>query len=229
MDLGISSISETLTKMGDMAQKSLEVALESYFKEIASRKNVFELSEKLKSFEDQIGDIAVELVAQYQPVATDLRFIRASMEIAYLFWRCGRYSYDIADTVEEFGPPPNCDKTTVREISSLVLRIFKLSLGSLHFRDETKVIELYEMDSTVDTLYRKYLREVIEKNSSNSNNNNYNNYNNKMNDINSWNTQSKCVICNTLVLRFLERISDHACYLGDCIFYLVLGASSPRK
>jgi phosphate transport system protein len=143
------------------------------------------------------------------------------MEIAYLFWRCGRYSYDIADTVEEFGPPPNCDKTTVMEISSLVLRIFKLSLGSLHFRDETKVIELYEMDSTVDTLYRKYLREVIENNS--------NNNNNKMNDINSWNSQSKCVICNTLVLRFLERISDHACYLGDCIFYLVLGASSPRK
>jgi phosphate transport system protein len=217
MDVGISSINETLTKMGDMGQKSIDVALESYFKDIASRKNVFELSEKLKSFEDQIGDIAVELIAQYQPVATDLRFIRASMEIAYLFWRCGRYSYDIADTVEEFGPPPNCDKTTVSEISSIVLGIYKLSLQSLHLRDETKVIELYEMDSTVDTLYRKYLREVIENNNNNTNN------------TNSWNTRSKCVICNTLVLRFLERISDHACYLGDCIFYLVVGASSPRK
>src|SRR5262245_63436724 len=119
MDLGVTSVSETLTEMGDTAQRSLQMALDSYFQNRGSRKKVFELSDKLWSLEDEVGDISTELVARYQPVAKDLRFIRASMEIAYIFWRTGRYSYDIVSTIEELAPGPDCDKTAVIEMSSL--------------------------------------------------------------------------------------------------------------
>jgi phosphate transport system protein len=85
MDLGISSVSENLSEMGNMAQQSLQIALDSYVQNNGSRKKVFELNEKLRSLEDEVGDIATEIVARYQPVAKDLRFIRASMEIAYIF------------------------------------------------------------------------------------------------------------------------------------------------
>jgi phosphate transport system protein len=128
MDLGISSVSETLIEMGEMAQRSLQISLDSYFLDTGPRKKVFELSEKLRSLEDDIGDIAVELVARYQPVAKDLRFIRASMEIAYIFWRFGRYSYDIIDTIEALRPTSDCDKTSVMEMSYIVRRVMELSL-----------------------------------------------------------------------------------------------------
>jgi phosphate transport system protein len=85
MDLGIFSVSENLSEMGNMAQRSLQIALDSYVQNNGSRKKVFELNEKLRSLEDEVGDIATEIVARYQPVAKDLRFIRASMEIAYIF------------------------------------------------------------------------------------------------------------------------------------------------
>lgn len=212
MDLGISSVSENLSEMGNMAQRSLQIALDSYVQNNGSRKKVFELNEKLRSLEDEVGDIATEIVARYQPVAKDLRFIRASMEIAYIFWRFGRYSYDIIDTVDELHTGLDCNKTAVMEMSSFVLKAMELSLLSLRTRDETIVEKLYELDSTVDTLYRKYLRDTI-------------NANNKYN----WKVHSRCVICNILILRYLERISDHACYLGDCVSYLVTGLSSPRR
>ena len=170
------------------------------------------MNEKLRSLEDEVGDIATEIVARYQPVAKDLRFIRASMEIAYIFWRFGRYSYDIIDTVDELHIGLDCNKTAVMEMSSFVLKAMELSLLSLRTRDETIVEKLYELDSTVDTLYRKYLHDTINAN---------NQYN--------WNVRSRCDICNILILRYLERISDHACYLGDCVFYLVTGLSSPRR
>ena len=93
VDVGICSINEILAQMGNIAQKSLEAAVDSYLKSDRSRKLVFDLSEKLNRLEDEIGDIAVELIAQYQPIATDLRFIRASLEIAYLLWRCGRHTF----------------------------------------------------------------------------------------------------------------------------------------
>jgi phosphate transport system protein len=212
MDLGISSVSETLAEMGDMAQRSLQIALDSYFQNNGSRKKVFEFSEKLRSLEDEVGDIATELVARYQPVAKDLRFIRASMEIAYIFWRSGRYSYDIVNTIEELPTGSDCDKTAVMEMSYPVQKAMELALSSLRTRDETIVEKLYELDSTVDTLYRKFLRNTI---------NSDNQYN--------WRVRSRCDICNILILRYLERISDHACYLGDCVSYMVTGLSSPRR
>jgi phosphate transport system protein len=211
MDLGISSLSEILTEMGDTAQRSLQVAIDSYFQNNGSRKKVFEFSEKLRSLEDEVGDIATEIVARYQPVAKDLRFIRASMEIAYIFWRSGRYSYDIVNTIEELPTDTDCDKTAVMEMSYLVQKAMELGLSSLGTRDETIVERLYELDSTVDILYRKYLRNTIDSD----------------NQFN-WRVRSRCDIRNILILRYLERISDHACYLGDCVSYLVTGLSSPR-
>ncbi|MGA6921290.1 MAG: hypothetical protein WBY22_00025, partial [Nitrososphaeraceae archaeon] len=56
MDLGISSVSENLSEMGNMAQRSLQIALDSYFQNNRSRKKVFELNEKLRSLEDEVGD-----------------------------------------------------------------------------------------------------------------------------------------------------------------------------
>jgi phosphate transport system protein len=212
MDLGMSSLGETLVEMGDMSQRSLQIALDCYFNDAGSRKKVFELSEKLRSLEDEIGDIAVELIARYQPVAKDLRFIRASMEIAYIFWRLGRYSYDIIDTIEDLHPGLDCDKTIVLEMSYIVRRIVEISLQCLQTKDETLVKTLYEMDATVDVLYRKCLRGIISEDNRET-----------------WNIQSQCDIRNILILKFLERMSDHACYLGDCVFYLLTGESSPRR
>jgi phosphate transport system protein len=212
MDLGISSVSENLTEMGDMAQRSLQLALDSYFQNNGLRKRVFELCENLRSLEDEVGDIATEIVARYQPVAKDLRFIRASIEIAYIFWRSGRYSYDIVNTIEDIPIDQNCDKTAVLEMSSLVRKAMGLGLSSLRTRNETTVEKLYELDSTVDTLYRRYLHNTINSD--------------KHYD---WGARSRCDIRNILILRYLERISDHACYLGDCVFYLVTGLSSPRR
>jgi phosphate transport system protein len=31
----------------------------------------------------------------------------------------------------------------------------------------------------------------------------------------------RCALASTLVLRYLERIADHACYIGDSVVYIV--------
>jgi phosphate transport system protein len=35
--------------------------------------------------------------------------------------------------------------------------------------------------------------------------------------------QNKCVMCNLLVSRFLERIADHTTYVGESVVYIVTG------
>ena len=42
-------------------------------------------------------------------------------------------------------------------------------------------------------------------------------------------TDMKCTVSGTLILRYLERIADHATYVGDTVLYITSGERSPRK
>ena len=78
------------------------------------------------SIQEEVADVAIELIARYQPVAGDLRFIRSCMEIAYGFSRFGRYSYDIVDVLETMGYIFDCDKVAVLEMAKKVREMILL-------------------------------------------------------------------------------------------------------
>ena len=106
--------------MAKLSESSVSAAIESYDNCTPAKKQIFEWSEKLRGLQEEVGDLAIELIARYQPVATDLRFIRSCMEIAYDFSRFGRYSYDIADVLETMSPISNCDKSHVQQMANTV-------------------------------------------------------------------------------------------------------------
>ena len=135
------------------------------------------------------------------------------MEIAYGFSRFGRYAYDIVEVLETLGPIPDCDKTAVLGMAHTVREMIVLSVQSLDLHDKNTTAKLYQMDDTVDALYRKYLRELIAQ----------------QNDKGKTETDPRCYISGLLILRYLERISDHACYISDSIDYILTGRSSPRR
>ena len=207
--------------MAKLSENSVFTAIQSYQESTLVKKQIFDWSEKLRVLQEEVSDLAIELIARYQPVASDLRFIKSCMEISYGFSRFGRYSYDIVDVLETMGSISNCDKSAVLETAKTVRGMILLSLNALQSRDKNAAEKLYEMDDTVDTQYRKYLRDLItpsqgqekstEKLLMDSNNN------------------PRCYISALLILRYLERISDHACYIGDSVHYIVTGVSSPRR
>jgi phosphate transport system protein len=221
LDLGIDRIHNIIMDMAKLSESSVFTAIESYENGSNVKNQIFEQSEKLRILQEEVADLAIELIARYQPVATDLRFIRSCMEIAYGFSRFGRYSYDIVDVLETMGSISNCDKSAVLEMAKTVREMILLSVYSLQSRDKDAVRKLYQMDDTVDSLYRKYLREAIDsEKKENGDNNEY-----KVGKF----SELRCYISALLILRYLERISDHACYIGDSVNYIVTGFSSPRR
>ena len=211
LDLGLDRIRNIITDMARLSESSVFSALEAYENESNAKKHIFEQSEKLRILQDEVTDLAIELIARYQPVATDLRFIKSCMEIAYGYSRFGRYSYDIVDVLETLGPLSGCNKHAVSEMAITVRKMILLSVNALESRDKTAAQDFYQMDDTVDTLYRKYLRELVSNLSKNSSD------------------EPRCYISNLLILRYLERISDHACYVGDSVYYIITGSLSPRR
>jgi phosphate transport system protein len=213
LDLGIDRIHNIIMDMAKLSESSVLTAMESYEEGTRIKRQIFDWSEKLRTLQEEVADLAIELIARYQPVATDLRFIRSCMEISYGFSRFGRYAYDIVDVLETMGSISDCDKSTVLEMAGTVREMIQLSLHSLRSRDKDAAQKLYQMDDTVDTLYRKYLREIITLKS----------------DQDKRYTEARCYISALLILRYLERISDHACYIADSVHYIATGVSSPRR
>jgi phosphate transport system protein len=67
--------------------------------------------------------------------------------------------------------------------------------------------KLKTMDNVVDEIYRNYLRKITKETGN----------------------DTKCYISGTLVLRYLERIADHAEDVGEAVAYTVTGKRASRK
>jgi phosphate transport system protein len=102
--------------MAKLSEQSVFTSIEAYDNGKNHKRQIFDWSEKLRSLQEETGDLVIESIARFQPVATDLRFLRSCMELAYGFSRFGRYAYDIVDVLETIGPIPACDKTAGRSL-----------------------------------------------------------------------------------------------------------------
>lgn len=196
--------------MGHLSEGLVNIALESYEKGTMLRSQIFEGSEKLRFLQIEVTDFATELIARYQPVARDLRLIQSFMDAAYGFSRFGRYAYDIAEVLDTIGPLPNCDKSQVTSMAKTAKEMIQLSVKSLEKLDKDASVKLYMLDDSVDSMFRNYLKKALTQ-------------------TKKRNFEPRCYVSALLILRYLERISDHACYIGDCVHYIVTGDPSPRR
>ena len=136
-----------------------------------------------------------------------MRFITSSMEISYGFSRLGRYAYDITDILSLYKDLSECDKTDVDRAAKQAAEMIHLSIKAFTERDVMMAGKLKTMDNVVDEIYRSYLRKITKETSS----------------------DMKCYISGTLVLRYLERIADHAEDVGEAVAYTVTGKRASKK
>ncbi|HEY7756754.1 MAG TPA: phosphate uptake regulator PhoU [Nitrososphaeraceae archaeon] len=197
--------------MGYMSEELVNSALESYEKGTMLRAQIFEGSERLRILQIEVTDFATELIARYQPVARDLRFIQSFMDAAYGFTRFGRYAYDIAEVMETIGPLEKCDKSQVSLMAKTAKEMIRLSVKSLEKLDKNASQKLYMLDDSVDSMFRNYLKKALTQTKGRKR------------------IEPRCYASTLLILRYLERISDHACYIGDVVNYVVTGDPSPRR
>lgn len=198
MDMGLSRLQNAIVDMANLAQQSVMKAIEAYAKGERITLEALNRANELSILAAEVEELAVELLARYQPVATDLRFIKSCLEIAYGFSRFGRYAYDIAQVLEIYGDLTECDKSVVQDLSVKVTNMIQTSIESFKARDAKLARSLRDADDQVDKTYLDYNRELSKAPS----------------------IQIRCALASVLVLRYLERIADHACYIGDSVVYI---------
>src|SRR5246127_2733909 len=113
MDIGLEKLRNMVLDMAELSQNTVSTAIDAYVQGRDLRDRIFGWSEELRMLQDEVSELAVEIIARYQPVASDLRFIKSCMEVSYGFSRFGRYAHDISDVVGIFGDLSKCDKTQI--------------------------------------------------------------------------------------------------------------------
>ena len=213
LDLGIERTRDIIGEMSKISEICVSTVLESYTKGDIKKREMFDWAEKLRILQEEVSDLAFELIARYQPVARDLRYIRSCLEVSYVLSRFGGYGYEIVEVLDMMGSISECDKSVVTEAAKVTSEMISLSVSALDFKDQQASDKLYDMDDTVDNIYRQYLKEIVTA----------------KRDLKNIYADPRCVISALHVLRYLERVADHACYIADSVSYIVTGKSNPRR
>ncbi|MCW4008689.1 MAG: phosphate uptake regulator, PhoU [Candidatus Bathyarchaeota archaeon] len=204
IDAGLEEQSALLCKMAELTYETVDLAIQSYLSGESAHRQVQEMSELLMAMAEEIEDKTFELISRFQPVASDLRTIKSYMKIAYDFSRYSRYALDISYVTDKLCGITECEtwmRSFIQEVSEKVMKMVRISIDSLRKYDVALAKTVSTLEQEVDKIFIDYLNRLIEK----------------------VNVDPKCVISSVLVMRYLERIADHATYVCEAIVYIATG------
>lgn len=204
IDKGLENLSRLIFKMGELAEEAVSLSFDCYLKGMNTYERVQTLSETLVSLSEKAEDKAVELIVRYQPVASDLRAIKSYMKIAYDFSRYGRYAWDITHIHKKLNIKLNECKfpwIPLEEFSEKVLEMVHISIEVVKRHDVNLAKKLGIMEMEIDEIYYKCLNKLAKQSS----------------------LSTRCIISIILFIRHLERIADHAAYIGESVIYIITG------
>jgi phosphate transport system protein len=204
MDKGLEELTAMVFKMGKTAEKALSLSVGGLVREIDTSEDVHELSEILLSLTVEVEEKAFGLIAKYQPVASDLRIINSYIRIAYDFERYGRYAWDICFIRKRLGGLKGCEEWIpqfIEEMGEKVLQMVLISINSLKNQDTELAKAISKTEQEVDKMCFQYLDKLVKE----------------------AHVTSQCTISSVLVVRYLERIADHATYIAEAVVYIATG------
>ncbi|MBO3767814.1 MAG: PhoU domain-containing protein [Thermoproteota archaeon] len=201
IDQGIKNIIVLLDRMGSLAKEAFLLSVNAYMENKDVSDELYKMSWEIRKMKDEVRDLAFELVLRYQPVAKDLRFIESAIEISYRLSRFGRYAFDISGIQKALGSRENCDLKDVKETLAIAEWMLTSSISTLKNWDEDLANEIVKRDSELDAKFIEALKDVATG---------------KVKDI-------KCAVADMLVIRYLERIGDHATRIASLSSFINTG------
>jgi phosphate transport system protein len=197
----ISALSKRVVEMAELAERTVRVSVDAFLGGNEAGIQLRNWSDELRSMQENVEGRAVEIIARYQPVATDLRRVKSLMKVSYDLSRFGRYAYDIARTLELMGQYGPCELGKVYDMASKAVDVISASIRAFRDEDLELARRIDAMDSEVDGMYIEYVRGAVKE---------------PPEDV-------KCLAAGLLFARHLERMADHAVYISKSVIYMLTG------
>ena len=185
---------------------------EEIFKSIESLKNrdqaqaqeVISFDQKIDELELAIDEKCIDLIARYQPMAGDLRFIATAMKINADLERIADLAVDISQRALEIIDKPILKPLIdIPKLSEVAQKMVKDAIDAFVNRNAELARSVVRADSQADSLRNKVQDELI-------------------NDYMARDAKTvDRAVPLLLIARYLERICDHATNIAEDVIYMV--------
>lgn len=205
IDQELNELNKDILKMGAYAEeaifKSVE-ALRNRDKKMAE--SIIENDNDIDTLELMIDEKCIDLIARYQPMAKDLRFITTGMKINAELERISDIAVDIAQrTLEIVDKPVLKPLVDIPKLAAIAQNMVKMAIDSFVKGDITLAKKVMLSDPEADNLRNLIQRELIEDYM-----------------LKDGSTAPRAVQL-LLIARFLERICDHTTNIAEDVIYMV--------
>lgn len=205
-DADLNLLKEKVVHMASLAEQSFLDALSSLKQQdLVLAEQLIERDKEINIMEEDIDELVVRLISTQQPVASDLRKIVATLKMASSIERIGDFSVDIAKATKRIGADNLVTKLVELPIMiEIVQEMLKKAISAYVYGNVSLAEELADMDDQVDKLYATIHHNLLE-----------------LLDL-MPDKKAECIQLS-FVLRYIERIGDHATNLAEAIIYIVSG------
>jgi phosphate transport system protein len=157
---------------------------------------------------EMLGERGILLIALNQPMAKDLRIISSCMDIVTSSERIGRYGKDIAELVKGMGVGQVPQK--LHKMEKATISVLDTVYIAFESEDLSRLREVVTIEQKIDMMYKDLYTDLVSSMEDGSRSIPYG---------------SACHLVN----RYLERCSDHACRMGEKVYYMQTGKRVPLE
>jgi phosphate transport system protein len=200
----LRTLREKLATMGERASQQISLAMKALGdKDDELAREVIKGDAAIDRDENEIDELALQILATRQPVASDLRFITMALKFVVDLERIGDLAGGIAKRALELNRLPNLEpRVDLPQLAALVQRNLHAALDSFVKRDADRATAVIQADVEIDKLNASLFAELIAHVATDP-------------------ATVTRVLPLTSVCRYLERVGDHVKNLAEDVVYMV--------
>jgi phosphate transport system protein len=200
----LETLKQTLLAMGGLVEDQIRRVMRALVERDSDlAQDVIERDREVNTYDVEVDEKCVELLALHQPTAGDLRFITTAMKIVTDLERIGDQAVNIAQRVLELNREPQLKPyIDLPRMADQAQRMVKESLDAFVARNTELARQVCGEDDSVDALKEQIFRELLTF---------------MMEDAKTIPRAIRLI----LISRFLERVADHATNIAEMVIYMV--------
>ena len=200
----LRTLRERLATMGSRAEEQITLAMKALGdRDDELARYVIKSDETIDRDENDIDELALQILATRQPVASDLRFITMALKFVVDVERIGDLAVGIAKRALELNRlPPLDSKVDLQKLAGLAQKNLHAALDAFVKKDADAATAVITADIEIDRINASLFAELIAHVATDP-------------------ATVTRVLPLTSVCRYLERIGDHVKNLAEEVVYMV--------
>ena len=209
LDEEIEHLNQMIIRMSEQVMENLRLSIELYHEYDEEKANlinddVVDLHERL------IDEMCLNIMLKERPYASDLRRVTGILKLVTDLERLGDHAEDLATFAKRIAKVDHQDCETLNQMVEKTFVMVKNALTAYINQDTQLAESIIQEDDVIDNLYEIALEKIIKH----LDNKEY------ANDFS---------IYTTLVVKYIERIADHAVNIAEWVIYIVSGYHKDKR